>query len=332
VVTGGLTYLNRWLIVEQADELAAVQQKGNGYLDESIALIQEADSVIVELDKASESQITEEDIPRLEALIDQVESVQTSLDDAISKAAQARETFQEEERKGLAQHAEDAATYRKQMLEMSSHLVGYDIAAMKSALSLEYAWTLIIDADADMRAAVEAVSEGGGGAVAESRDYNQEALNKFALADEALDAALETLPTIDLTALRAYLAAKKASAELALASDEAFLEGDYDTANAQNEEFIAKDAEAVNLVANIPDDPLSLVVTAYEEATDQLRREYKAIRSRAADADVYLRAYLGVAIQEEAPEASEASEAPGVPEGLGVPEESQGKPQEEPQE
>jgi hypothetical protein len=297
IVTGGLTYFNRWLMVGQADERAAIQQQGNDYLNESIALIQEADSVIVALDKASESRVTEEDIPRLEALLDQVGSVQDSLDNAIEKAVQAKETFLDEEYQQLAQRAQDAAGYRKQMLQMSSELTSYDIAAMKSALGLEYTWGLIVEADTDMRSAVEAVTVWGGTA-AESREYNQQAFDKLVLADEALVVAGEAFPTADFGTLRAYLNVKKESAELALASDDALLADDYYLASTKNEEFIAKDAEAVVLAANIPSDPLSLIFAAYEEAVNQLRVDYKAMRSQAADADVYLRAYLGVDIQQ----------------------------------
>jgi hypothetical protein len=294
IATGLLTYFNRSLLAVQAEHHSVIQREGNAYLDESIALIQEADSVIVSLDRATESQIAEEDIPRLEALLDKTDSVQESLDDAINKAVQAKETFLEDESQQLAQYAQDAAEYRKRMLEISGEIVRYDIAAMRSALALEYAWTLIIDADANMRSAVETVAEGGAGAVTESRDYNQEAVNKLVLADEALDKAVEAFSTVDVGALRAYLEAKKASAELALASDEAFLEGSYYTANLRNEEFIEKDAEAVTLAAAIPGDLLSLVVTAYEQAIGSFREEYVAARSRATDVDAYLRAYLGV--------------------------------------
>jgi hypothetical protein len=298
VLTGGLTYFNRALIASQADERAALQKMGNEYLDESIALIQEADSVVIALDKASESQIAEEDIPRLEALLDQVESTQGVLDGAIAKAEQAQATFWEDEPQGLARHAQDAAAYRKRMLEMSSQLIGYDIAAMRAALSIEYAWMLIVDADSHMRSAVEVVAGGGADAVTDSRDYNQEALDKLKLADEALVKAVETFPELDLGVLREYLDAKLVSAERALASDQAFLEGDYDTANARNEEFIAEDAKVVGLAVNIPSEPVGLVVTAYEEATGQLSEDYKIMRSQAAAADEHLRAYLGVGIQD----------------------------------
>jgi hypothetical protein len=297
VLTGGLTAFNRWLLAAQAEERATIQREGNGYLDESIALIQEADRVIVELDKANESQVAEADIPRLEALVDQRESAQGSLDAAIAKAQQAEGVFLETERQELARHAQDAASHRKQMLETSSRLIVYDIAAMKSALELERGWALIVDADADMRSAAEVMAAGEANAVTESHDYNQGASDKLAQAREALAAAAGLFPELDLQVLRDYLETKAASAELALASDEAFLAEDYDIAYAKNEEFVSKDAEVVQKAAEIPADPLDIVVKAYESATGQLREDYKTARSQAADADVYIRAYLGVDVQ-----------------------------------
>jgi hypothetical protein len=297
VLTGSLTAFSRQLLASQADERAAVQQQGNVYLDESIALIQEADSVIVEMDKASESQITEADIPRLEALLDRRASTRDNLDEAIARARQAEEIFLEEERQELAQHAQSAATHRKQMLEASARLITYDIAAMNSALDLERGWSLIVEADTDMRAAAGVVAGGDASAVAISRDYNVGALDKLGSAREALVAATEALSEVDLGVLLNYLDAKVVSAEIALASDEAFLAGDYDLAYAKNDEFIAKDAEVVALAEQIPAEPLNLVVTAYEAATKQPREEYQTARSQAADADVYLRAYLGVDVQ-----------------------------------
>jgi hypothetical protein len=299
ILTGGLTYANRLVIANQTEARAAIQREASGYLDESIALIQEADIVVIALDRATESQVREEDVPQLEALLEQVDDTQASLDKAIETAKRAQETFLEESGQELAQHAQEAAEYRKQMLELSSQLTNYDVAAMKSALSLEYAWSLIVDADADMRSAVEVVAGGGANSVEESRDYNQQAFDKLTLAEEMLTATVTAFPTVDIQSLRDYLAVKKASAELALASDSAFLEGDYYTASIRNEEFIEQDAEAVRLAAIIPSDPLSVVVAAYEDAVGQLRENYKEVRSSAADADAYLRAYLGVDVQQD---------------------------------
>jgi hypothetical protein len=294
VLTGGVTIYNKTTLASQSTARAAVQQQGDAYLEESIALIQEADSVVIALDKARETQVTEADVPRLEALIGQLESTQRSLDSAIEKAELAKATFTEPEDQELAQHARDAAGYRKQMLELSGQLVGYDIAAMESAVLLNEAWSLLVDADADMRSAVEAVEVGGVDAVSESRDYNQAAVEKLTQVQEKFDQAVVAFPGLNLTVLTNYLVVKQASAELALASDDALLNGDRAEANAKNDEFIAKDAEAVELAALMPSSPMSLLVAIYDETTQQLREDYTALRTQAADADAFLRDYLGV--------------------------------------
>jgi hypothetical protein len=318
LLTGGLTYASRLVLAGQAEIRSATQREGSGYLDESIALIQEADIVVIALDRAIESQVREGDLPQLEALLEQVDDTQGSLDRAVEMAKRAQETFLEEDSRELARRAQEAAEYRKQMLDLSAELTSFDLAAMKSALSLEYAWSLIVDADAGMRAAVEVVAGGGANAVGQSRDYNEQALDKLVLAGEMLTVTATTFPTTDLQLLNEYLAAKRASAELALASDDAFLAGDYAGANAYNEEFIAMDAEAVRLAVGIPSDPLSLVVAAYEKAVSQLREDYKVVRSHAADADEHLRAYLGVDVQEPAGDQSGGSgDQGGGPEGQG---------------
>jgi hypothetical protein len=304
VLTGALTYYNKTTLADQAAAAALVQQDGDALLYEAIALIQESDTVIVTLDQAIAKQVTDADVPRLEALLDQVETMQASLDTASDKATQAKATFVDPARQELAQHAIDSADYRKEILVLSTELVVYDIAATKSARLLDDAWSLIVDADADMRSAVEAVIVGGSDAVSQSFDYNQAAVEKLTQAEEKLASASATFTGVDLKALTDYLVVKKASAELALASDQAFLDGYVGEANALNDEFIAKDAEAVELAAKLPPDPMTPLRTAYDEAVKQLREDYTEVRSRAADADAFLRAYLGVGVQvglEDAP-------------------------------
>lgn len=299
LLTGGICYYNRTTELERAAEQALIQQRGDSLLDESIALIQEADSVIVALDKATEAQTTKEDIPKLEALLEQLESVHLSLDAAIEKAEEAQGVYVEAGRTELAQHAEDAARYRKQMLDLNSKLAAYDLTAIKTALVLDEAWALIVDADIDMRNAVEVVIEEGADGVEDSRDYNQSAVYKLAEAGDKLAEATVLFSGLDVSVLSDYLVAKKASAELALASDQAFLDGLYWEADSLNYDFIEKDAEAVELAAHIPASPLSLVVSLYDEVTKDLRTDYSVVRSQAADADAFLRAYLGVSILDD---------------------------------
>jgi hypothetical protein len=297
VFTGGLTYFNRTLLANQLESQAAYQQEADNLLHESIALIQEADLVVIPLDRATDSQVTEEGIPQLEALLDQHESTLGTLDSAIEKATRAQEMFADEEFKALAQYARDAASYRKEMLDKSCQITTYDIAAMRAALAVGRAWDLIVEADTNMRDAAEAGQIGTIDAISTSRDYNRDAVDKLTQANDLLTEATTAFPDADLSLVSNYVVAKKASAELALASDEAYLEGDYITGNTMNNEFYAKDAEVVELAAAIPGDPLSLIVSVYDSLTAQLHEDYRLLHSQAADVDVYLRDYLGVAIQ-----------------------------------
>ena len=294
MATGGLTYFNRTVIAGQAELRAEIQQQGDALLNESIALIQNADSVIVALSVAVDSQITETDIPRLEALLDQMDSTQASLDLAITKAKEAEQVYLDKDRKALAGYAQTAAELRKQMLGLSSQLTSYDIAALRCALAVDYSWMLIVDAASEMHAAGEAMSAGKASAVPESRDYNQSALEKLTLAEEALVKAEEHFPDVNLKPLMDYVVVKKASAQLALESDLAFLDGDYTATRTKNAEFIAKDAEAVQLALALPENPMSLVQQAYSDVTKQLRDDYVNVRDQAVENDAYLRDYLGV--------------------------------------
>ena len=318
LATGGLTYFNRTVIAGQAEMRADIQRQGDALLDESIALIQNADSVIVALSVAVDSQITETDIPRLEALLDQMGSTQASLDQAIVKAKEAEQVYIDKDRKALAVYAQTAAELRKQMLELSSQLTEYDMAALRCALAVDYSWMLIIDAASEMHAAGEAVNTGKASAVPESRDYNQSALEKLTLAEEALVKAEEHFSDVDLKPLMDYVVTKKVSAQLALESDLAFIDGDYTTTRTKNAEFIAKDAEAVQLALALPESPMSLVQQAYSDVTEQLRADYTSVRDQAVENDAYLRDYLGVNTPlESVPDAGTPGAAPGIGDGAG---------------
>ena len=294
LLTGGLTYFNRTVLASQADEQAEIKRQGNELLDESLAFIQEADMVVIALDTASESRLGAGDIPVLEALLDQIDSTQELLDNAIEKAEQARYTYTNKSDKALAQYAIDAAEYRKTMLVLSAQIADYDIKTIKSALLLEQAWNLIVDADMDMRTAVEMVAVHGANGVVDSRNYNERALYRLTLAQQILGTIPEIFPEIDLSSITNYLTVKIQSAQLALDSDNYYLDGYYTRAKEKNEEFKIKDLEVVELALKIPAVPMTLVISAYDEVTREIRESYKQNRSEAADIDAYLRAYLGI--------------------------------------
>jgi len=294
LLTGGLTYFNRTVLASQAEEQAEIKKQGDELLDEALAFIQEADMVVIALDMASESRLDAEDIPILEALLDQIDNTQELLNNAIEKAEQARYTYTSKSDKALAQYAVDAAEYRKTMLVLSSQIADYDIKTIKSLIMLDQAWNLIVDADMDMRTAAEQVPIRGASGVVDSRNYNERALHRLLLAQQILAGIPQIFPEVDLSSITNYLTVKIESAQLALDSDNYYLDGYYTRSKEKNEEFKAKDLEVIELALKTPAIPATLILSAYDEVTREIRESYKQNRSEAADMDAYLRAYLGI--------------------------------------
>lgn len=299
VATSTLVYADRIIVADREARFAQSDQKTSEILDESLALIQNADSVIVPLHNSIYDTIAEEDIPRLEALLSQKDSTLAGLDKAAMKATEAKEKFFNQEKKELAQNAINAAELRKQLLEKSCQITSIDIAAMKAAIALDYVVTLIIDADAQMRKAVDSVKSEGASAMSTSLEHNMQALEKLVLAEESLLSLDMSLMKTDIKSIQDYIAAKKASAELAIAADKAFLAGDTALHRSKTEEFNLKEQEAAALGALIPEKPIELIDKAHLESTAQLMQEYDAIFSAAADNDAFLRDYLGVTIDQQ---------------------------------
>jgi len=284
--------------------------EGDQYLDNSMARIQEADAVVIPLDGAvyydSSIDVTVADdglhyilvaeyqtqIPQYEALADQVISTHATLDSAISNGEQALTSYPDDEHRQLAQDATDTANYRKEMIDTAAQIVEVDIATVKCAAYVIEAINLFIDVNTDMLMAVEVVAEGGYDSVEEAVSYNRSALEKLNWAELYVADAKEMFPEVDLAPMEQYIAAKRESINLAIESDEALLNEDYDTALAKNEEFKTKDAESGTLANVFAQDPLKPINDAREAKTTQLRTDYDEIRSKATDKDAILRRYL----------------------------------------
>jgi len=289
VLTGVLTLYIRTTEVRLQ---AVAQQKYEdavSTLMEALAFVQEADAVLVVMDKALDSQVTADSVPELESLIVQATGAILILDSAIAKAEEAMPMFDDIEGQEAAQNTIDDAIYKKQMLAFGILLIQADIDAMNCALELDAAWEAILAADSLMREAVSTITSGGTTQITRARDLNQEALVKLDEAYDALVRASATFPEVDFSTLFSYLAAKKESCELAIASDDALLDRDFNTATDLNNQFRAKDAEVVELALLIPDDPLSLIIDAYNERIMDSFDEYSRLHDKVVDVDAMLR-------------------------------------------
>lgn len=288
---GGAVYFMMYQSAAQQDS-----QRRETYrtLDRSIALIQETDAVIVRIDTATSEQVTSEAVPQLQALLELIPSTQTSLESAVATATEAKEGFTDKDDRALAQHVLDAATHRQTLLKEGAVLIEKDIAAITSLTLFQEAWACLIEADNGMREAAEKSTPGSPEQIQEALDLNRAASEKLDQAQTKLTEAQTAFPQTDFTTISTYIALKKESIDLALAADEALLRGDIAETQTLNESFTKKDEEAVAQAAKIPQEPASLITTAYDTVTAEAHERYQQARSAAAEADAFIREYVGI--------------------------------------
>jgi hypothetical protein len=292
ILVGGTTAY--FLITTAAAQQESDREEGYRNLDDAIALVQEADAVVVALDQAIDSQVTEENLAQLQALLDQSRTIEETLTNASQHADQALQFFSQTGDQALAQHVIDAADYRSDMLNYGRMIVQNDISAMQGALLLADAWYLITSADYNMRHAVEVVGGANASKIQEAVDSNKAAAEELAQAQMKIQEAQGVFDQADFSSIANFLVVKREAALLAIESDEALLAKDVTLATQKNDEYTSKDAEVVQAAQKIPSDPMSLITDAYDAATKDIIASYQLARGKAADSDGFVREYTGV--------------------------------------
>jgi hypothetical protein len=286
-----------YVLSSQALKREANRTEGYALLDEAIALIQESDQVVVALDAATVTEVTEANLPERRILLERVPTTLETLDLAETSAHSAIGLMTSGDDKAFVQHVIDAAVYRRDMLASGEQIITKDIEAMNSTLVFGQVWELIINADTEFRATTELSKTGAYREIQEAIERNGVVLANLEQASALLVKTGEAFTDADFGVVSAYLALKIDSVRLALEADQAIFDGDAETANVKNTEFSLKDATVVEAAGKIPANPLTLITDAYERVTADNRAQYNTARASAADADGYIRAYVGVETQ-----------------------------------
>jgi len=296
IIGGAITYL---VLSSQANQREENRRIGYELLDEAIALIQESDVVVVTLDAAILSEVTQDNLNERRILLERVPPTLETLGSAEDQAREAIKLFTSDEDKELAQHVINAAVNKIDMLTSGEVIMTMDIAAMSSAIFFGEAWTIIVGSDAELRASAELSRTGGYYALQEAIARNNTVLENLARASDLLTQAQAVFAEADYSTVFNYLELKIESIQLAIAADQAVLDGNLDLVNIKNAEFELKDAAVVNAANQIPLEPLTLITEAYDEAIAQAHAKYNSARANAVEADWFIREYVGVETQTE---------------------------------
>lgn len=318
VITGAVTY---YVLSSQAMQRESNRAAGYDALDEAISLITESDQVIVaaldpaiiesnqiiaslSADQLPSLSATEEpaavtaarnvDLSERQALLERIPKTLETLKGAEEYANTALGLMTAQEDKDFAQKVLDAVANRKDLLNNGEKIIGENINAITATLKIYDAWVLMSNADAELRATT---------LLSESTNYNnlQQAIERNSVilatleqATALVNEASESFPAADYSAISNYITFKSQQVTLAIEADQAVLNSDLETANAKNAEFAVKDGEVVEAAKQMTDNPLSLIASAYASTTAQWQDAYKQARAKVAEADSFIREYVGV--------------------------------------
>lgn len=286
-----------YLLVSVMEE----QRDVRGKLLAGIEDVEQADAAVVSFDEMVISVINDDgmalDVSELsqgyEKLSLQVEASCAELESAKALIEQLQSDLADNREKDAANQAIAAINARLNMIDSGRLIVEETISARTAMQYASQGWNGLLAADALARDAAALVADTSVDSVTASMEKSREASALFGEAAEAFDAARTSYPSFDMELYATYVDLRLAAQACALASDQAYLDRDKETAASQNDEYNSLDARAADLAQSIAANPSEGIAELLLSAVSEAEASYLSERSIASSADAVLRGYLG---------------------------------------
>ena len=215
------------------------------------------------------------------------------LDDAEDAVAEVVQNAGSTANGNSGSQALDVVTARRQMLTSGVDVVDTLAEALAAKEEASNAWQLILAADGLAREAAELASKASLDDMRSSTEKSEQAIEAFSKAKTAFANAAKEFPEADFIRYSTYIDKRLEAQGYAIASNEALINRDAQTAMEQNEAYNTAEQQAGELAGKLPDDPIEIISDAFESKTAQSREMYDNARSQAQSADAFMRDYLG---------------------------------------
>lgn len=239
----------------------------------------ELDAAEVEQEYAALSSDLDESYAELEAAKRIIDQLQSDLSDNQEKDA--------------ANQAIAAINARVNMIDAGRTIVEETLAARSAISYAQQGWDAMLAADALARDAAALVTNTTVDSVTASMEKSQSAASSFKQAADAFASAQDAYPALDMSSYADYVDLRLRAQNCAIASDQAYLDRDKETAASKNDEYNDLDLQAVQLAPSIARNPADIAVELLEGSIASAEASYSSERSIASGADTVLRAYLG---------------------------------------
>ncbi len=261
-------------------------------LDAAIAGLQETDEVFEALDVLVNDPFGSH--PEEEELVYARRSaVGDGLAEADAAAREASANLRDNQEKEVAANAVATAAYRTNLWNVGLSLVDEAAAARAACECVEDGWQAVLDADMRLKKAASLVSDTTDDNVRRANEETDAASASLQQAVSLFMEAQNAYPSYDVTPFLDYVQKRIESCGYALASNQALLDRDKETAQAQNDAYNEADREAVELAESLPSNPVASVKDVFEEQTADKMKDYETARSQTGNADAFIRDYLG---------------------------------------
>ena len=288
----------------------------------AIKAVQEADTVIVEVNDAVSSPIGDTASFTDEQLSSGSRSATEALTRASDHISRARglNEFLDDDQRAVLSALDDSISARKSMLGAGQVIVSVDASVGKARNLLEQSLAKAASADAKAREATTAANEYAkhlAGQASQQADANvpvtidNEAISLLNEANDLLGQAKSAFGDADYSAYEAYLSKKLEAAQLMLEADSAILSGDFERAGECVTKYNEADAAASELAAALPATTNDVFLDPYTRLTSAERESYLAAQQKATEADALVRKYQGVGVSVATTDPVGASSTPG---------------------
>ena len=157
------------------------------------------------------------------------------------------------------------------------------------------AWDMAVTADASARDAVSRANKAATTSeLAETTAALRQASDEFGAALMQLQGLESAVDGLDLSHQLEYLQKRIDALGYAVATNEAIVAGDRQTAATQNELYEEADREAAGLAKSLPQSIESVVDDVYKTDILEIQARYDKERDRVSTADSRVRRYLGI--------------------------------------
>lgn len=263
--------------------------------------VEEADETLVVFDELVVSMINDSDGElNTDELSAQYAAIEPDLAVAYNKLVEAKQMIERvqvdltnNQDLEASNQAIAAINARMNMIDSGRIIAEKTIAGRQALAYTTEAWEELLQGDILSREAASMVTNTTVANVEASQAKSTDALALFRSSYDKLVAAQDALEELDVTSFINYVDLRVRAQECAIASDQAYLDRDKETAASKNDEYNELDREAAQAAQVLEEEPSAIVSALLADLLDEEIESYASERGIAGNADTILRGYLG---------------------------------------